>query len=133
MKLLLLLLLPLGLLLNPVQAAAQATEDFSFELTVTAQQAYIAPFNLTITGYELSPNGEKNPFSLARENVKTPFQLILKNGQYTVTVESQAPDMSIVSKVQGIKNGEKQGHASGSFKKTILEFGVGGTYSAREE
>lgn len=133
MKLLLLLLLPFGLLLHPARVLAQTSGELTFELTVTAQQAYIAPFNLSIKGFELSENGDKNPFSLTKENLKTPYQIMLKNGQYTVTVETLAPDMSILSKVQGMKNGEKQGYASGSAKKTILAFGPDGTYSAREE
>lgn len=129
MKLLLLLLLPFALLVKPAQKA----EDFGFELTVTAKNADAVAFNLTITGYELTKNGDRAPYSLTQENAKTPYTLSLKNGQYTVTVENKTPEAVIESKVQGIQNGSRMGFANASYKKTILEFGPEGSYSARGE
>jgi hypothetical protein len=130
---LLLLLLPFAFLMNPVQEPVQTADTFGFELTVTAKNADAAPFNITISGVELAQNGDRTPFSLNQENAKTPYTLTLKDGQYTVTVETKAPEAGIESKVQGIRNGSKMGYASGNHKKTILEFGPGGTYSARGE
>jgi hypothetical protein len=133
MKLPLIMLFPLAFLMSQVQKPFKTDAAFSYELTVNALRVDAAPFNLAITGYILAQNGERTPFRMNRKNLITPYQFNLKNGYYTITVESRAKKGDIVSKVQGLKDGEKMGSASNDDRKTILEVGPGGKYAARGE
>jgi len=130
MKLLfILILLPFTYLVSNTPALVKTTEDYNFKLTVNSTTANPAEFDLTITGFSLTENGSQKPFKLEKKNLKTPYKLDLTEGKYTAVIESKTKAGNILSKVQGIKGGNKMGSASGDAKKSTLNFGTGGTYS----
>ncbi|RDV16783.1 hypothetical protein DXT99_03105 [Pontibacter diazotrophicus] len=132
MKLLLaLLLLPLGFLMSSLQEPTRAFEEYTFEVTVESTTQKPALFNLSVTGVILTQNGAHEPFNMEKKNLKAPYKLNLKNGKYTVT--TKAKKGKVISKVQGIKNGEQMGSANSDSKTTVLDFGFGGIYSAKGE
>jgi hypothetical protein len=128
-----LMLLPLILLFQQVPKSVKTAGAYSYDLTVNSQTADAAVFDLTITGYSLTQKGEKATFRMNKKNLKTPYQLSLKNGRYTIRVASQAKSGGVVSKVQGMQNGKDMGSASNDDRITILEVGPGGQYAARGE
>lgn len=134
MKLLLaLILLPLGYLVRTATAPDRTTEEYTYEVTVESSTPKSEQFNIIVTGVTLTDNGNQEPYKLERKKLKTPYQLHLKNGKYTVKVTSKANNGAIISKVQGMVQGEKMGSASGDSGSTILQFGFGGYFSARDE
>ncbi|MBF9253329.1 hypothetical protein I2I11_08500 [Pontibacter sp. 172403-2] len=134
MKLLLtFILLSLGYLVGKAPEPVKITEDFTYEISINSSGVDSAKFNLSITGFTLTETGARTPFQLEKKDLKTPYKLILKDGNYTAIVDSKSEDAVIISKVQGIKNGNRVGSASGNTKKTILDFGFGGNYSVTEK
>lgn len=106
-------------------------ENFSFEFTVNSPGENSAKFDLVITGFTLSEDGGKTPFKLEKQELETPYKLILRNGEYQAIIENKSQDLVVVSKVQGIENGKGMGFSSGQFNQTILDFGAGGKYAAK--
>jgi hypothetical protein len=128
-----LVLLPLGYFVSNSPKAAQTSEEFIFELTVSSRGVDSAKFNLSVTGFSLTETGARTPFQFEKQDLKTPYKLILKDGNYKAIIDNVSKDAVIISKVQGIKNGERMGSGSGEARRTILHFGFGGNYLAKEE
>ena len=129
MKLLLvLMLLPLACFVSKVPAPVATSQDYEFELTVNATSEDAALFSLVVTGVTLTENGKQKPFRKQHDNLKAPFKLRLEDGEYTAIIEVRKG--TVLSKVQGIRNGERMGSAMDDSKKTILKFGFGGHYQA---
>ncbi|MFD3002606.1 hypothetical protein ACFS7Z_19705 [Pontibacter toksunensis] len=134
MKLLfILILLPLGYLVSNSPEADKTSEEYIYELTVNSPGVDSVIFNLFITGYTLSETGARTPLELEKQDLKTPYKLILRNGNYTAIVDNMSKDAVIISRVQGIKNGERMGFGSGEAKRTIIDFGFGGNYLVRKK
>lgn len=107
-------------------------EDFTFEFTVNSQTADSAKFDLVITGFILSEDGDQIPYKLEEEDLETPYKLILKNGKYTAEIRNKSTGIMILSKVQGIRNGERGGSGSSESNQPTLQFGIGGTMSVQD-
>lgn len=129
MKLLLvLMLLPFACFVSNVPAPVATSQDYKFELTVNATSEDAAVFTLLVTGVTLTENGEQKPYRKQYDSLKAPYKLHLEDGEYTAVIEAKKG--SVLSKVQGIRNGERMGSAMDDSKKTILKFGFGGHYQA---
>lgn len=107
-------------------------EDYNFEITVKSQEENPAKFDIVITGYTLIDDGSQIPFKLEQQDVETPYTLILKNGKYRAIIENKSKEIVMVSKVQGIKDGERMSSGNSQHNHTILEFGIGGTFAVSD-
>lgn len=122
MKLLFFLILLAIIFLACGPAETKKTDTYNFELTVTSMLNDPVEFDIAITGVLLTKNDEKKLFNLQKHNIRTPYKLNLEEGKYKVVLNSKGGNNSILSKVQGFKNGKKAGMASASDEKVILEF-----------
>lgn len=127
-SLLILFLLSFGYSESTLPDAIATIDVYSFELTVNTQGEDPASFDLIITGFTLQENGSQKAFELDQQNLQTPYKLNLKNGKYSATIYNRSKDEVILSKIQGIRNGERMSAGRSDSNHTNFDFGIGGKF-----
>ena len=93
-------------------------------MSVNSTTDETARFNLLITGITIDDNGVQKTFRIQRDDLETPYKLDLDKGKYKAVIE--AKEGNVLSRVQGFKNGEKKGFASGNQRVATMHFEYSG-------
>ena len=128
----LLFLLPLFISLQSVIEHINESDAITYEFTVKTPNAAVETFSLKIVGKTKAANGKTTSYRLNKKNLSTPYQLHLPSGKYEIITIRNSDNKGMVSKVQGLKNGEEWGSSESGDKKTILRVN-GGYYYADGE
>lgn len=102
-------------------------QDYTYHLTIISIDEEEQKFDLEITS-KSAPSSEK--VKTVFSNLTTPFERNLESGEHVIVVEHIGEQGGIKSKVVGILGVEHMGSASSDDKRTILQAGPGGRYSA---
>ncbi|MEO0338727.1 MAG: hypothetical protein AAF242_05890 [Bacteroidota bacterium] len=119
------LLVLVPLLYQPKSTTATENQDvYTYRLTITSLSEQEEIFDLTIKS---AATLDDEPEVQEWKDLKTPYVEDLPTGVHTVIVT--AADKGIVmSKLNGVVDGEEKGFVSSSKKKATLNAGPGGQY-----
>lgn len=131
-SLLILFLLSFGYLESVLPDVNATIDDYNFELTVDTQGEGPARFDFIITGFTLQENGSQKAFKLEQQDLQTPYKLTLKNGKYSARINNRSKDEVLLSKVQGIKNGERMSSGRSDSNHPTFDFGIGGKFKVAD-